>query len=51
MCPVHGLSSSLRPGSTLYAAPDVNHLVRFCFRKKGSVLADALDHLRDFFGK
>jgi aspartate/methionine/tyrosine aminotransferase len=39
------------PVSALYATPDVDHLVRFCFCKKDEVLGGALDRLRDFFGK
>lgn len=39
------------PVSALYATPDVDHLVRFCFCKKTEVLQGALDRLRDFFGK
>ncbi len=38
------------PVSALYATPDVDHLVRFCFCKKDAVLQGALTRLRDFFG-
>ena len=38
------------PVSALYATPDVDHLVRFCFCKKDEVLEGALDRLRKFFG-
>ncbi len=38
------------PVSALYATPDVDHLVRFCFCKKYSVLQGAVDRLREFFG-
>jgi aspartate/methionine/tyrosine aminotransferase len=39
------------PVSALYATPDVDHLVRFCFCKRDEVLTGALDRLRDFFVK
>jgi N-succinyldiaminopimelate aminotransferase len=37
------------PVSALYATPDVNHLVRFCFCKKDAVLAEVLERLRAYF--
>ncbi len=37
------------PVSALYATPDVDHLVRFCFCKKDEVLDGAVDRLRNFF--
>ena len=37
------------PVSALYATPDVDHLVRFCFCKKDAVLQGAVDRLRGFF--
>ena len=37
------------PVSALYATPDVDHLVRFCFCKKDEVLQGAVDRLRGFF--
>jgi len=37
------------PVSALYATPDVDHLVRFCFCKKDAVLQGAVDRLRTFF--
>jgi len=37
------------PVSALYATPDVDHLVRFCFCKKDAVLQGAVDRLRSFF--
>jgi N-succinyldiaminopimelate aminotransferase len=37
------------PVSALYATPDVNHLVRFCFCKKDAVLAEVLQRLRAYF--
>ncbi|MBC8241141.1 MAG: aminotransferase [Alphaproteobacteria bacterium] len=37
------------PVSALYATPDVDHLVRFCFCKKDAVLQGAVDRLRAFF--
>ncbi|MBT4689664.1 MAG: aminotransferase [Rhodospirillaceae bacterium] len=40
---------TILPVSALYATPDVDHLVRFCFCKKDAVLEGALDRLRDFF--
>ena len=36
------------PVSALNSTPDVDHLVRFCFRKKLEVLEGALDRLRIF---
>jgi len=37
------------PVSALYATPDVNHLVRFCFCKRDEVLDGALERLRAHF--
>lgn len=37
------------PVSALYATPDVNHLVRFCFCKREDVLHEALDRLARHF--
>jgi len=37
------------PVSALYATPDVNHLVRFCFCKRDAVLDGALERLRSHF--
>ncbi|MDP6830826.1 MAG: aminotransferase [Alphaproteobacteria bacterium] len=37
------------PVSALYATPDVDHLVRFCFCKKDAVLQAVVERLQNFF--